>query len=149
MFNNLIPRIGATQSCFITNKFCFIGGVIVGLIGWAFWAWITYFIGTRLLRDQDTHADWGQLARTLGFTQSPGIFKVFGVIPGVGQTIFVIAAIWQLVAMVMAIRQALDYKSTWRAIGVALVGFIPYIIFQALVVTIVIALLGSGQSPSA
>ena len=127
----------------------FIGGVIVSLVGWAVWAWITYFIGTRLLRDQDTHADWGQLARTLGFAQSPGIFKVLGVIPGVGLTIFIIAVIWQLVAMVIAIQQALDYTSTWRAVGVALVGFIPYIIFQTLVVTLVLAVLGSGQAPPA
>ena len=143
-----IGRLGSGVEGMSSGVGVFIGGVIVGLIGWAFWAWITYFIGTRLLRDQDTHADWGQLARTLGFAQSPGIFKVFGVIPGVGQAIFVIAAIWQLVAMVMAIRQALDYTSTWRAIVVALVGFIPYIIFQALVVTIVLALLGSGQASS-
>ena len=124
-------------------------GLLAALAGWSFWAWITYFIGPRLLRDQDTHADWGQLARTLGFAQSPGIFRVFGVIPGVGPTIFFIAVIWQLVAMVIAIRQALDYTSTWRAVGVALVGFIPYIIFQTLVLMLVLAVLGSGQAPPA
>ena len=127
----------------------FIGGIIIGLVSWAFWAWITYFIGTRLLPDQDTNADWGQLARTLGFAQSPGIFRVLGVIPGVGPTILFIAVIWQLVAMVIAIRQALDYTSTWRAVGVALVGFIPYIIFQTFVLMLVLAVLGSGQAPSA
>ena len=132
-----------------TGVVVFIGGIIIGLVSWAFWAWITYFIGTRLLRDQDTLADWGQLARTLGFAQSPGIFRVLGVIPGVGPTIFFIAVIWQLVAMVIAIRQALDYTSTWRAVGVALVGFIPYIIFQTLVLMLVLAVLGSGQAPPA
>lgn len=122
----------------------FIGGVIVGLVGWAFWAWTTYFIGTRLLPDHDTHADWGQLARTLGFAQSPGIFRVLGVVPGVGPTIFFIAVMWQLVAMIIAIQQALDYTSIWRAVGVALVGFIPYVIFQTLLVMLVVNLLGSG-----
>lgn len=106
-------------------------GIVVGLGGWAAWAWITYFIGTRLLPTADTHADWGQLARTLGFAQSPGVFKVVGFVPGVGLVIFALAAIWQLVAMIIAIRQALDYISTWRAIGVALIGFIPYAIVQS------------------
>ena len=107
-------------------------GIVVGLGGWAAWAWITFYIGTKLLPTADTQADWGQLARTLGFAQSPGVFKVVGLVPGVGLVIFALAAIWQLVAMIIAIRQALDYTSTWRAIGVALIGFIPYAIVQTL-----------------
>ena len=107
-------------------------GIVVGLGGWAAWAWITFYIGTKLLPTADTQADWGQLARTLGFAQSPGVFKVVGLVPGVGLVIFGLDAIWQLVAMIIAIRQALDYTSTWRAIGVALIGFIPYAIVQTL-----------------
>lgn len=105
-----------------------IGGVIIGLVGWALWAGITYLIGTTLFRTGGTHASWGQLARTLGFAQSPGIFKVFGFIPGVGPVILFAVFVWQLAAMVVAIRQALDYTSTWRAIGVAVVGLIPYLL---------------------
>ena len=111
-------------------------GIIVGVAGWAAWAWITFFIGTKLLGTTATDADWGQLARTLGFAQSPGVFKVVGFIPVVGVIVFGLAAIWQLVAMIIAIRQALDYTSTWRALGVALIGFIPYAIVQALLQTI-------------
>jgi hypothetical protein len=103
-----------------------IGGVAIALVGWALWAGITYLIGSTLFRTAETHASWGQLARTLGFAQSPGIFKVFGLIPGVGPVIFFAVFVWQLAAMVIAVRQALDYASTWRAIGVVVVGFIPY-----------------------
>lgn len=109
-----------------------IGGVAIGLVGWALWAGITYFIGTTLFRTAQTHASWGQLARTLGFAQSPGIFKVFGFIPGVGPVILFAVLVWQLAAMVVAIRQALDYTSTWRAIGVAAVGLIPYLLVSIL-----------------
>lgn len=112
-------------------------GIVVGLVGWAVWAWLTYLLGTKLFRTPDTHADWGELARTLGYAQSPGVLKVLGFIPGVGQLIVVVVSLWQLSAMIIAIRQALDYTSTWRAIGVALVGFIPYIILQSLVIWIV------------
>ncbi len=113
-------------------------GVVVSIAGWAIWAWIVYLIGTKIIPSHATQADWGQLARTLGFAQSPGIFRVLGAVPVVGPIIFLVVSIWMLVAMVIAVRQALDYTSTWRAIGVVLVSFIPY----ALLMSIAFALLG-------
>ena len=112
-------------------------GIVAGLGLWALWAWITYFVGTTLLKTAETEANWGQLARTLAFAQSPGVLKVFGFIPVLGPLVFAIASIWQLVAMVIAIRQALDYTSTWRAVGVAVIGFIPYAIVSGLVYALV------------
>ena len=112
-------------------------GIVAGIGLWALWAWITYFVGTTLLKTAETKADWGQLARTLGFAQSPGVFKVVGFIPVFGPLVFAIASIWQFVAMVVAIRQALDYTSTWRAVGVAVVGFIPYAVVSSLVYALV------------
>ena len=103
-------------------------GVVLAIAGWAFWAWIVYLVGTKIMPSDSTHADWGQLARTLGFAQSPGIFKVLGLVPVVGIFIFSAASIWMLVAMVVAVRQALDYTSTRRAIAVVLLGFIPYLL---------------------
>ena len=105
-----------------------VGGVIFGLVGWAIWAWMTYLIGTTILRTPETDANWGQMARTLGYAQSPGVLKVFAVIPAIGPAVFAVVSIWQLVAMVVAIRQALDYTSTLRAIGVAIIGFIAYVV---------------------
>ncbi len=108
-------------------------GVIFGVVGWALWALITMWIGTTLLRTPETEADWGQLLRTLGFAQSPGILRVFGFIPVVGPVIFAVTSIWLLVTMVIAVRQALDYSSTLRAIGVVLIGFIPYVVLFSLI----------------
>jgi len=107
-------------------------GVVVAIGGWAIWAWIVYLIGTKILPSHTTHADWGQVARTVGFAQSPGIFRVLGVVPAVGLIIFLVVSIWMLVAMVIAVRQALDYTSTWRAIGVVLLGFIPYVLLMSI-----------------
>ena len=107
-------------------------GIVVGIVaavaGWAIWAWIVYFIGTKILPEPETHADWGQLARTLGFAQSPGILRVLGVVPVLGEIILFVVFVWMFAAMVIAVRQALDYTSTVRAIGVVLLGFIPYAI---------------------
>ena len=99
-------------------------GVILGVVQWAVWAFITYWIGTGILRTPETHATWAQLARTTGFAQSPGVLRVLGFIPVIGGAIFFAVSIWQFVAMVVAVRQALDYESTWRAVGVVVIGFV-------------------------
>ena len=111
-------------------------GVVVAIAGWAIWAWIVYLIGTKMLPSHETHADWGQLARTVGFAQSPGVFRVLGVVPVVGGIIFLVASFWMLVTMVIAVRQALDYTSTWRAIGVVLLSFIPYAVLMSIAFTL-------------
>ncbi len=105
-----------------------LGGVFIGtiaaLIGWYLWAYLTYFIGTKLLPEPQTKADHGELLRTIGFSSSPGLIRVFGIIPGLGTIVFSAASIWMLVAMIIAVRQALDYKSTLRAVGVCVIGWI-------------------------
>ena len=110
----------------------FISGIVYGLISWAVWAYITYVIGTPLFRTPETDANWGELARTTGFAQSPGVLRIFGFIPVVGPAIFYAIPLWQLATMIIAVRQALDYRSTWRALGVVLVGFTILSIIQAI-----------------
>ena len=99
-------------------------GVVVALAGWYIWAYLTYFIGTKLLPESQTKADHGELLRTIGFSSSPGLIRVLGVVPVMREIVFLIAAIWMLVAMVIAVRQALDYTGTLRAIGVCAIGWI-------------------------
>ena len=106
-------------------------GTIVALVGWFIWAFLTYYIGTRLLAEPQTKSDYGELLRTIGFSSSPGVLRVLGIIPMLGNILNFICGIWMLVAMVIAVRQALDYKSTWRAVAVCLVGWIVQIVVFA------------------
>ena len=99
-------------------------GVLIALVGWYVWAYLTYLIGAKLLPEPQTKADHKELLRTVGFSSSPGLIRVLGLIPGLGNIVFSIAAVWMLVAMVIAVRQALDYKSTLRAVGVCVIGWI-------------------------
>ena len=99
-------------------------GTVAALIGWYVWAYMTYFIGTKFLPEPQTKADYGELLRTIGFSSSPGLIRIFGVVPGLTKIVFMIASIWMLVAMVIAVRQALDYQSTLRAVGVCFIGWI-------------------------
>jgi hypothetical protein len=108
-------------------------GTIVAIVGWFLWAGLTFLIGTKLLPEPQTQADFGQLLRSIGFSASPGVLRILGIIPILGWLISLAASIWMLVAMVIAVRQALDYKSTGRAVGVCLIGFVVYLVFSAIV----------------
>ncbi len=112
-------------------------GTVVALVGWFIWAFLTYYIGTRLLAEPQTKSDYGELLRTIGFSSSPGVLRVFGIIPILGNILNFIIGIWMLVAMIIAVRQALDYKSTWRAVGVCLVGWIVQIVIFAILLWLV------------
>ena len=105
-------------------------GILAGLLSWAVWAFITYMVGTKLLKTGDTESSWGELARVTGFAQSPGILFLIAVVPVVGTWILPVVSLWQLAAMVVGIRQALDYTSTFRAVGVVLIGFVAVIPLQ-------------------
>jgi len=99
-------------------------GTIFALIGWFIWAFLVYLIGTKLLPEPQTKSDIGELLRTIGFSSSPGVIRVLGLILPISGIISIIADVWMLVAMIIAVRQALDYKSTWRAIGVCVTGYV-------------------------
>jgi len=96
-----------------------------------------FFVCIKLLPEPQTKVDYGELLRTIGFSSSPGVVRVLGIIPMLGAIINFIIGIWMLVAMVIAVRQALDYESTWRAVGVCLIGWIVQIAIFALFVWLV------------
>lgn len=117
-----------------------IGAVIAALIGWLLWSAITYFVGTRLFHGTAT---MGEMLRTLGFAQSPGVLLILAIIPVLGWLIILVVALWQLVAGIIAIRQALDF-TTGKAVLTALIGWVAVWIINAVLLG---ALLGGGLVP--
>jgi hypothetical protein len=101
-----------------------IGGLLSAFFGWAVWSGITYFIGTRIFKGTAT---WGELLRTIGFAQAPGVLNLFGIIPVFGGLVRAVVAIWILIAGIVAIRQALDFD-TGRAILTAVIGWLALVI---------------------
>ena len=116
----------------------FLMAPILSLISWYIWAYLIYLIGTKFFPEPNTKADHGQLLRTIGFSSAPGLIRIFGFTPELMSITFIGAGIWMLVAMVIAVRQALDYESTWRAIGVVLIGFLV----QAIVLVVLLRIIG-------
>ena len=111
-------------------------GTLAALLGWYLWAYVTYWIGTRWLPGPETSTDHGELLRTIGFSSAPGILRALGAVGGLGGILYVVCGLWMLVTMVVAVRQALDYHSTGRAIAVCAIGFPIYV--AILVVTLLL-----------
>jgi len=110
--------------------------VMLALLLWVFWAISTYIVGVYLMPEPQTQTNVGELLRTIGFAASPGVLRIAGMVPVLGGTIYAISTVWMLVAMVIAIRQALDYNSTGRAVVVCIItgmiGVVMAVLFGAL-----------------
>ena len=137
----VLASIAAGIGLYETNGLSgIITGTIASLISWYVWAYLTYFIGTKFLPEPQTEADLGELLRTIGFASSPGLFRVLCVIPGIGMLVYSISSLWMLVAMIIAVRQALDYNSTLRAIAVCVIGYVV----QILIIVLIFSFFGDG-----
>ena len=137
VLSSLAAGIGSAGGAGLMGLFF---GALAALGGWYVWAFLTYFIGTRFLPEPQTEADVGQLLRTIGFSSSPGLLRVAGIIPGLTGIVFLACGVWMLVAMVIAVRHALDYHGTGRAIGVCVIGWLV----QVAIIILVMAVLGVG-----
>src|SRR5215212_5578911 len=114
-----------------------IGGVLAALVFWAIFALFAYVVGAYLLKGPQTSATFGEVLRALGFSYAPSLIAILALIPGIGFLFTFIAAIWSLIAGVIALRQALEV-STGRAVAVVVVAFLA----MAIVVAVIVAVLG-------
>ncbi|MBI4236034.1 MAG: YIP1 family protein [Chloroflexi bacterium] len=116
-------------------------GVAGALLTWFIWALLTYLIGTTILKGPQTSSNMGETLRTIGFSTSPGVLRIFAFVPVVGQIILFAVSVWMLVAMVIAVRQALDFE-TWRAVVTTAIGFV----IQLVVLVVLLAVTGTPLS---
>ena len=102
--------------------------LILSLVGYAFWTVMVVLIGTKLLPEPTTKADFAEGFRVIGFTASPGVFNILAIIPFLGPVISILISIWMLIIGVIAVREVLDYSNIGRAILVCVIAFVIYMI---------------------
>lgn len=107
----------------------------VTIIGYAVWSILIVLIGTKLMPEPTTKADFAEAFRVIGFSASPGVFNVLAIIPFLGPLISFVISIWMLIIGVIAVREVLDYSNTGRAIIVCLIAFVIYWIIVFFVLT--------------
>lgn len=106
-----------------------IAGVIGGVVFWAIWSFLVYWIGTKFFGGTATY---GEVLRCIGFADSPGVLNVLRFIPILGGLISLIAMIWLIISGVIAVRQSLDI-TTGKAIAVAIIAGIVGVIGMGIV----------------
>lgn len=124
LLSSLAASIGASTHAGVGGM---VMGGLVALLAWYIWTLLTYILGVKLFPISQTSASHRELWRTLGFASAPGVLRVFGAIPGFTGIVFLVAAVWMLIAAVIAVRQALDYTSTVRAAGVCIPGWLVHV----------------------
>lgn len=112
----------------------FMLGILGSLFSWFIWALITYYLGTKAFPEPQTKSNLGELLRTIGFTSAPGTLSIFKILPGTQFFLVLGLLLWQFAAMVVAVRQALDYTSILRAVGVCLLGFIIRVVLMLILI---------------
>jgi hypothetical protein len=114
--------------------------LILSLVGYAFWTLLVVLIGTKLLPEPTTKADFAEGFRVIGFTAAPGVFNVIAIIPYLGPFLSFLIMIWSLVLTVIAVREVLDYSGIGRAILVCAIAFvIALILYFVIMVPLVLA----------
>ncbi len=122
-----------------------IGGGVVGLVGslvgYFLFSLLVFVIGTKVMPEPTTKADFNETFRTVGFAASPGVFSVLAIIPFLGPLISLLIGIWSLVIGVIAVREVLDYSNTGRAIIVCVIaGIVCWIVVFLLMLPIIAAM---------
>ena len=108
-------------------------GLLATLVGYGVWTVLVVLIGTKLMPEPSTKADFAEGFRVIGFAASPGVLNILAIIPFLGPLISFVIWIWMLVVMVVAVRSVLDYSNTGRAVIVCLIGFVAYLIINFLI----------------
>jgi hypothetical protein len=108
---------------------------LVNLVAYLAWAVAVFLIGTKLMPEPTTKADFNETFRVVGFAAAPGLFSVLAILPLVGVLVRVAVFVWMICAMVVGVREVLDYSTTAKAVVVCLIGFIAFLVLNALLFT--------------
>lgn len=91
---------------------------------WIVWAMLITAIGTRLLPEPQTRSNPSELLRSIGFAAAPGTFFALAAMPAAAMFVYILVSLWMIAATVIAVRQALDYTTTWRAVAVCVIAWL-------------------------
>jgi hypothetical protein len=117
-------------------------GLITTVIGWYVWAFMAYITGARLLPEPATRPDRKTVMRAMGFACAPGVARLLGLVSGLGGVAVLVASLWMLAAATLALKQALDYRSVYRALGVAVISWLVSALVQGLLYVTLFSVFG-------
>ena len=124
--------------------------IFITLIGWYIWAFFTYYAATRFFRESQTaieRLDRKSVIRAMGFASAPGVFRLLGFIPGLGMVVFVGSTIWMIVSSTIAVKQALNFESPYRAAAACIIAWIISAFVQLTLFVVLFQAFGVSGKP--
>jgi hypothetical protein len=109
-----------------------VSAAMMSIIGFLIWSLIVWVIGTKVLPEPTTKADFAETFRVIGFSAAPGLASVITIVPLIGYLFMFLIWLWQMAAMVVAVKQVLDYSTLGKAVVVVLIGFVVNICISLL-----------------
>jgi hypothetical protein len=109
-----------------------VSGIVVQLVGYVVWAAIVWIVGTKVMPDPETKADFPETFRVVGFAAAPGVLGIITIIPILGWLLMLVLWLWSIAAMVIAVKAVLDYSNIGKAVIVVVIGFIVNLCVSAL-----------------
>lgn len=115
-----LAAVGSSSMTLVT----FVAGMAITLGAWTVWALLITTLGTQVFPEPQTSSRPGELLRTMAFAAAPGVFLAFGAMSSAAPLALAVASIWMMAATVLAVRQALDYRSMGRAVVVCVTAWL-------------------------
>lgn len=111
-----------------------ISGALTSLIGMVVTSAIIWLVGTKLMPEPTTKADFPETLRVLGFASAPYLLGVITIIPILGWLLLFVVWLWYLAALVVAVRAVLDYSTIGKAVVVVLIAWVIGLVLSFLII---------------
>lgn len=111
-------------------------GPIIAIVAWLAWSVVAWYVGTRMIAQDSQDVQFLEVARAIGFAQTPSVLGVTLFIPVLGLIIQVGVLFWVLATGFVAIRESMRLTDG-QAAGTMVVSVIAFFVMTAVTTAIV------------
>ncbi len=104
---------------------------LTAILTWFIWAILIYVLGVKIFPDKQTKVSFKKVLTAVGFAHAPGLLRFFAVTPELMIPIIFITQFWIFAALIISIRQILNFKSNLKSFGIVFLSFL-IIVFMSI-----------------
>ena len=104
---------------------------LTAILTWFIWAILIYVLGVKIFPDKQTKVSFKKVLTVVGFAHAPGLLRFFAVTPELMIPIIFITQFWIFAALIISIRQILNFKSNLKSFGIIFLSFL-IIVFMSI-----------------
>ena len=97
---------------------------LTALFSWMVWATLIYVIGVKLFPENNTNVGFKKILVAVGFAHSPGLLRFLAITPGFVIPIVFFTQFWIFAALIIAVKEILNFKNNFKAAGIVVIAFL-------------------------